>query len=40
MLFTVTQESSDPSWDMLLNVFGSVFILQFWIVIGLPMCHA
>ncbi|CAE7726389.1 retm, partial [Symbiodinium pilosum] len=37
VLFSVSQPSSDPSWDMLLNVFGSAFILQFWVVIGLPM---
>ena len=40
VLFSVTQESADPSWDMILNVFGSAFVLQFWLVIGFPMRDA
>ena len=40
VLFSVTQESADASWDMILNVFGSAFVLQFWLVIGFPMRDA
>ena len=37
VLFSVTEESADESWNSLLNVFGTLFAIQFCAVIAFPM---